>query len=59
MRCLLLLVAFAACEAIKVGDKISSAMVHSGFGNPYFDITQRLAGKKVILQGLPGAFTPT
>merc|ERR1711908_28295 len=44
---------------ISVGDKIPACNVHSGFGNPDICISERIAGKKVVLSGLPGAFTPT
>jgi len=54
-----LLVATVAVEAIKVGDKIPSVKIHSGFPPTEVDIAERIAGKKVLLSGLPGAFTPT
>lgn len=53
------LAALAVTEAVKVGDTIPSALVQSGFPPEEFDMAKRIAGKKVILMGLPGAFTPT
>lgn len=56
-----LLVACAAA-APSVGDKLPSVEVHDGFppaGGSIVDIAKLVAGKKVILVGLPGAFTPT
>jgi len=49
-------------SAINVGDKVPSAQVWTGFpanGGELVDIRDRVAGKKTILVGLPGAFTPT
>jgi 2-Cys peroxiredoxin 5 len=57
MRALLL--AFFAVAKIKVGDKLPTAMLHQGFPPEHVDITERVMGKKVVLVGLPGAFTPT
>jgi peroxiredoxin len=58
---LALLVAMAmAASAIKVGDNMPRVTIHSGFGPPTdVDMAARVADKKVILVGLPGAFTPT
>lgn len=50
----------AAVSAIRVGDKIPSGVdLHYGFPPEKINIADRIAGKKVILLGLPGAFTPT
>jgi peroxiredoxin len=56
-----LLVAMAmAVSAIKIGDDFPAVSIFSGFGPPKdVDMAARVAGKKVILVGLPGAFTPT
>lgn len=42
-----------------VGDKFPAVSVDFGFPPEKVDMTKRLAGKKVIVVGLPGAFTPT
>jgi len=41
-----------------VGDKFPAVNVHQGFPPATVDLGQHLAGKKVIVVGLPGAFTP-
>ena len=46
--------AFAA-----VGDKIPSVEVDFGFPPEKVNLAERVAGKKTIIVGLPGAFTPT
>lgn len=43
----------------KVGDKIPSIELHYGFPPEKIDVLSRIAGKKVLIVGLPGAFTPT
>lgn len=45
---------------VAVGDKFPDANLHDQFP-PDFKVntTSRLAGKKTIVVGLPGAFTPT
>ena len=46
--------------AIQVGDDIpAGAHLHFGFPPEKINLKDRVAGKKVILVGLPGAFTPT
>lgn len=45
--------AFAA-----VGDKFPAVSVDYGFPPSQVDLGQRLAGKKTVVIGLPGAFTP-
>lgn len=46
-------------KVIKVGDKIPSITIDEGF-NPIgkVDMAEATKGKKVIILGLPGAFTP-
>ena len=45
---------------ISVGDKFPSVEVDKASWPPTaFNIADRIAGKKVIICGLPGAFTPT
>jgi len=46
-------------DAIKVGDKLPSAEVHSGFPPEKLDFQKYTANKAVVIIGLPGAFTPT
>ena len=45
--------------AVKVGDSIPDVNLHLGFPPLPVNVKERVAGKKVILVGLPGAFTPT
>lgn len=46
--------------AIKVGDTIpDKADLHFGFPPEKINVKERVAGKNVIMVGLPGAFTPT
>jgi 2-Cys peroxiredoxin 5 len=52
------LLALAAAQ-IKVGEKIPSVELDLGFPPEKIDVAKRIAGKKVVLVGLPGAFTPT
>lgn len=46
-------------NSIKVGDKLPSAEVHSGFPPEKIDFQKYTANKSVVIVGLPGAFTPT
>jgi peroxiredoxin len=49
-----------AVSAVKVGDTIPQDVdLHFGFPPENINLSARFAGKKVILVGLPGAFTPT
>lgn len=50
-----------ADDAIKVGSKVPSAKVWTGFGDPDFvvDPPEYFKGKSLLVVGLPGAFTPT
>jgi peroxiredoxin len=45
--------------SVEVGDSIPNVNLHLGFPPLPVNLKQRVAGKKVILVGLPGAFTPT
>lgn len=46
-------------SGIKVGDKLPSAELHSGFPPTKIDLASYTASTSVIIVGLPGAFTPT
>lgn len=45
--------------AINVGDTIPSINLHHGFPPEMVNVHDYVQSKKVILVGLPGAFTPT
>lgn len=50
----------AAFGASLVGTKVPSGVsLDFGFPPEQIDLSQRVSGKKIILVGLPGAFTPT
>lgn len=59
-RATLALLAAAGASALSVGDKVPVGH-HLDFGFPpeRVDVTARLAGRRTIVVGLPGAFTPT
>ena len=61
LKALLLgLACITGASAIKVGDNVPKNVdLHFGFPPEKIDLAERVAGKKVILVGLPGAFTPT
>lgn len=51
----------SATAEVKVGDKIPSVTMQQGLGNfekKDVDIAELIAGKKVAIFGVPGAFTP-
>jgi len=56
-------VAAAVAGAALVGKKVPSVELHTQFGLPgddtRIDLSEFCKGKKVVLVGLPGAFTPT
>lgn len=55
-----LLVVFAVSKHLEPGDKFPKKVeLDYGFPPEKIDIHNRIAGKKVIVVGLPGAFTPT
>ena len=46
--------------AVEVGDSIpDNVHLHLGFPPQVINVKDQVAGKNVILVGLPGAFTPT
>eukprot|EP00929_Paragymnodinium_shiwhaense_P093345 TRINITY_DN5348_c0_g2_i1.p2 TRINITY_DN5348_c0_g2~~TRINITY_DN5348_c0_g2_i1.p2 ORF type:complete len:136 (+),score=27.90 TRINITY_DN5348_c0_g2_i1:58-465(+) len=47
------------CNAVKIGDNIPAISLDDGFPPEPFPMADYCKGKKVILVGLPGAFTPT
>eukprot|EP00656_Telonema_subtile_P047678 TRINITY_DN54_c0_g1_i2.p1 TRINITY_DN54_c0_g1~~TRINITY_DN54_c0_g1_i2.p1 ORF type:complete len:103 (+),score=31.61 TRINITY_DN54_c0_g1_i2:39-347(+) len=49
----------AKLEGITVDAKFPAVTIHTGFPPSEVDMAARLAGKKTIVVGLPGAFTPT
>lgn len=54
-----LALALGCANAVKVGDIFPSVSLDYGFPPEKIDLSTRLASKKVIVVGLPGAFTPT
>ena len=50
---------FASRGLAAVGDKVPAIVLDSGFPPAKVNLAERLAGKKTIVVGLPGAFTPT
>jgi len=48
----------SSSAARAVGDKIPAVSVDFGFPPAKVDMAERCAGKKTIIVGLPGAFTP-
>ena len=60
MARLLAIAALAAGAAgFNVGNKVPSIDLDLGFPPEKINLANRVAGKKVIVVGLPGAFTPT
>eukprot|EP00928_Gymnodinium_smaydae_P012872 TRINITY_DN146_c0_g1_i1.p1 TRINITY_DN146_c0_g1~~TRINITY_DN146_c0_g1_i1.p1 ORF type:complete len:207 (-),score=68.43 TRINITY_DN146_c0_g1_i1:211-831(-) len=50
---------FANADKVKIGGAAPDAEVYAGFPPEKLSFKSMIAGKKVILMGLPGAFTPT
>ena len=50
---------FMAAKQVAAGDKVPSVELDLGCPPSKVDLAAHVAGKKVILMGLPGAFTPT
>jgi len=50
---------FGGPKTVKVGDSVPSVTLDLGFPPEKVNVAERVAGKKVILMGLPGAYTPT
>jgi 2-Cys peroxiredoxin 5 len=53
------LLAACADAVIKVGDTLPAVTLDYGFPPEKVNLLERSKGKKIILMGLPGAFTPT
>jgi len=51
--------AMASSKHVKVGDEIPDVNLDEGFPPKEFSIRAFSKGKKIVLVGLPGAFTPT
>ena len=49
----------AAAGSLLVGTSVPSVELDFGFPPSKVNLAERVAGKKVVLVGLPGAFTPT
>jgi hypothetical protein len=47
------------CLSVKVGDPIPSVSLDKGFPPEKVPLADYCKGKKIVLVGLPGAFTPT
>jgi len=48
-------------KVVKVGDKFPKIEMHDGFppaGGTKIEMEEYMKGKKVVILGLPGAFTP-
>jgi peroxiredoxin len=45
--------------SVKVGDQIPDVSLHKGFPPKMVSLKEATKGKKVVLVGLPAAFTPT
>ena len=58
-RALLLAGLSLASASSLVGSKVPSYDLDFGFPPTKVDLASRVAGKNVIIVGLPGAFTPT
>lgn len=59
-RTLLTLAALAgAGRGIKVGDMLPDVALHQGFPPEMVSTKSLCSGRKIVIVGLPGAFTPT
>lgn len=54
-----MLLTLATASGIKVGDMIPDVSLDKGFPPEKVSLREITKGKKVVLVGLPGAFTPT
>jgi len=48
-----------ARKGVVVGDSVPAVALHKGFPPEKVPLADFCKGKKVVLVGLPGAFTPT
>jgi peroxiredoxin len=46
-------------EQLAVGSKLPDVEIDFGFPPEKINLAERVKGKRVIMVGLPGAFTPT
>jgi len=59
-KVLLIGILSVAVSSIEVGESIpSDVSLHVGFPPELVPLKERVAGKNVLIVGLPGAFTPT
>lgn len=58
-RALIALAALTSAHGIKVGDKVPNIGLDKGFPPEKVMMGEFCKGKKFVLVGLPGAFTPT
>jgi peroxiredoxin len=52
-------IAVVGAKGIKVGDKLPAIDLDSGFPPERVNMGKVCKGKKIVVVGLPGAFTPT
>jgi peroxiredoxin len=54
-----MMAAVGAAPNVKVGDQVPDVSLDSGFPPESVKLRDLTKGKRVVLVGLPGAFTPT
>ena len=58
-RAFIALAGLAAAAGVKVGDLVPDIDLDYGFPPEKVNLKKYCAGKRIVLVGLPGAFTPT
>jgi peroxiredoxin len=58
-KAVVLALTLATASGIKVGDMIPDVSLDKGFPPEKVSLKEETKGKKIVLVGLPGAFTPT